>query len=323
MASWRDLLKEILAHPGERERLAIEMGVNPLTLTRWINGETVPRQQSLQLLLQAVSAEHRASLLALLQHEYPGLAPSSPVSSADPLSFEFVRTVLEARATTPHPLRFWTITRRVLQHALRQLDPHREGLAITVVSCMPPASSGKIQSLREREGQGTPPWEEDLSHATMLLGADSLAGYTVMTSRPQVVQNLAETGLIPAYRAEYEASAMAAPILYANQIAGCMLVSSTRPGSFVQETRQQMIVDYAHLLALAFDPEEFYEVSCVDLHILPGVEVQRRYFASFQRRVTQFMQEHRELLRVQAERLAWQQIEAELIAYAASPDRES
>jgi transcriptional regulator with XRE-family HTH domain len=317
---WRDLLKEIISNHGERDRLAIEIGVNPLTLTRWANGETEPRPQNLQQLLQALAIEHRTSLLALLQEEHSGLTPAVLSASPTELSIEFVRKVLETRATTPDSLRFWTITRQVLQHALRQLDPERLGMAITVVSCMPPASDGKIHSLREREGQGTPPWEGDLSHYAMLLGADSLAGHVVMTGHWEALQDLAEAGLIPAYRTEYEVSAMAAPILYANRIAGCLLLSSRQIGYFAPQTRQQLIADYAQLLALAFEPEEFYPHDRMDLRLLPSAEVQHRYFASFQRRVIRLMQEQRQLSHAQAEQLVWQQLEAELITYAVSPD---
>jgi len=321
MDSWRDLFKEIISTPGERDRIATEIGVNPLTVGRWASGESTPRPQNLQQLL-LILPEHRTPLLALLQREYPNLAISVPSASPAELSMEFVRKVFETRATVPDSLRFWTITRQVLQNALRLLDPEYLGMAITVVSCMPPASDGNIHSLREREGQGTPPWEGDLSHYAMLLGVDSLAGYVVTTDHAEAIQNLAATGLIPAYRTEHEVSAMAAPILYANRIAGCLLLSSRQIGYFAPQARQQLILDYAQVLALAFEPEEFYPADRIDLRILPSVEVQRRYFASFHHRVIQLMKERRQINRMQAEKLVWQQLEAELIAYAVSPDNE-
>jgi transcriptional regulator with XRE-family HTH domain len=323
MASWRDLLKEIISNHGERDRLANEIGVNPLTLTRWAIGETEPRQQNLQQLLQALPTEHRTPFFALLQEEHSGFTPAVLSASSAELPIEFVRRVLETRATAPDSLRFWTITRQVLQHALRQLDPERLGMAITVVSCMPPASNGEIRSLREREGQGTPPWKGDLSHYAIFLGAGSLAGHAVTTGHWATVQNLAETGLIPAYRTEYEVSAMAAPFLYSNRIAGCLLLSSRQIGYFAPQTRQQLVADYVQLLALAFEPEEFYPLDRINLQPLPSAEVQRRYFASFQRRVIRLMQEQHQLDQLshaQAEQLVWRQLEDELITYAASSD---
>ena len=51
----------------------------------------------------------------------------------------------------------------------KQLDPERIGMSISVVRCMPP-KNGKIRSLRESEGLGTPPWGGDLEERALLLG---------------------------------------------------------------------------------------------------------------------------------------------------------
>lgn len=198
-SSWRDLLKELIRNPSERDRLAIEIGIRPITLTRWVTGESEPRQQNLHHLLQALPSEHRDGLLQLLKEDFPALAVPTTPTAATGLTAEFFRGVLETRAHTADVLRFWTISCQILQHALPQLDPDRIGMAITVVRCMPPSKDGKIHSLRESEGLGTPPWEGDFSSKTMFLGAESLAGYTVMNSHPVAVNNLAvETGLLPA-----------------------------------------------------------------------------------------------------------------------------
>jgi len=319
--SWRDLLKEILNNPNERDRLATEIGVRSITLSRWSTGESEPRQQNLQHLLQVLPAEYRDQFFNLVKKDFPALAVPASQTSSSELTTEFFRRMLEIRATTPDSLRFWTISRQILQHALRQLDPERIGMAITVVRCMPPSNDSKIHSLRESEGLGTPPWEGDLSSKAMFLGADSLAGYVVMNSHQASVHNLAtDTGLLPAYQTEYEVSAIAWPILFATRIAGCLLLSSRQVGYFAPESRRLLISDYAHLLALAFEPDEFYPVETIDLRVLPDVEVQRKYFAQFQSRVLQLMREslstERPLTRAQAELRVWQQLETELIAYS-------
>jgi hypothetical protein len=321
--SWRDLLKEIIRNPSERDRLATEIGIRPITLTRWVTGESEPRQQNLHQLLQALPSEHRDRLLELLKQDFPALAVPTMQTAPTELTAEFFRRVLETRANTPDALRFWTISRQILQHALRQLDPDRIGMAITVVHCMPPSKDGKVHSLRESEGLGTPPWEGDLSSKAMFLGADSLAGYAVMNSHPASVNNLAlDTGLLPAYQAEYEVSAMAWPILFATRIAGCLLLSSRQPGYFASEARRLLISDYAHLLALAFEPEEFYPLDSIDLRIMPSVEIQRKYFAQFQQRVLQLMKDSfstsRSLPRAKAELCVWQQLEEEFITYSSA-----
>jgi len=323
--SWRELLAQIIRAPVERDRIANEIGVRSITLVRWTEGTSVPRMHNMQQLLLAIPAEYRQEFRRLLQVDYSvDLLTMESQAATTELSLEFVREVLTSRATTPRSLRFWTITRQVLRHALRQLDPERLGVAITVVSCIPPGSDGKIHSLREREGMGTPPWEGDLSPSALLLGADSLAGHVVTTSRPSMVPDLRETGLVPAYRTEYEASAMAAPFLYGNEIAGCLLLSSIQKEYFAAQGRQQLVEDYTALLALAFEPDEFYPLDRIDLRLLPPIEVQRTYFASFQRRVLQLMRQRQQFTRPQAELLVWQQLEQELIASAtALPTRES
>src|SRR5204863_62361 len=142
-------------------------------------------------------------------------------------------------------------------HALRRLDPERIGMAMRVVLCMPPGSDGKIHSLRESVGQGTPPWRADLEQEAIFLGAESLAGYVVTSCRPDLVQNYGrEHYQLPASWAEHELSATAIPIMYTNRIAGCVLVSSAQPDFFNSSSRRTLIADYTQLIALAFKPEQ-------------------------------------------------------------------
>jgi hypothetical protein len=100
-------------------------------------------------------------------------------------------------------------------------------------------------------------------------------------------------------------------------IAGCLLLSSRQPGYFAPETLRLLISDYAHLLALAFEPEEFYSLETLDLRLMPSVEAQRTHFTHFHQRVLQVMKKSlytsHPLTRGQAELLVWQQLEEELI----------
>src|SRR5947209_384025 len=188
-SSWRELLGQIISNPTERDRLAGEIGVRSITLTRWVNGESMPRPQNIRQLLYALPQQFRVLFLELWDGEQPGFSASLSDSSTSELAYDFIMQVLDARATTPDTLRFWTISRLVLQHALRQLDPERIGMAITVVRCMPPSRERKIRSLREGMGMGTPPWEGDLEHRAMFLGAESLAGHVVMAGRMEAIQD--------------------------------------------------------------------------------------------------------------------------------------
>jgi hypothetical protein len=105
--------------------------------------------------------------------------------------------------------------------------------------------------------------------------------------------------------------------MYANRVAGCLLVSSTQPRYFVSQNRLALIADYAHLLALAFTPQQFYPLEWIELQLMPPLAVQRQLFATLQHRIKQMLQEafldSRSLRREEAEQLAWQQLEEELL----------
>lgn len=317
-STWRELLSQIISSLAERERIASAMSINPMTLNRWVSGESTPRPQNLRQLQQVVPQQYRVSLHTLLEQEFPTLFSSSPPdSSQSEIAYAFIMQVFDTRAKTPDALRFWTISRSILQHALRQLDQEHSGMAMTVVRCMPPSAEGRIRSLRESVGQGTPPWESDLEAKGMFLGAESLAGYAVATCHEEAVQNLAtDTMLLPAYQTDYEVSAMASPILYANRVAGCLLLSSTQPNYFLSPARLSLIHGYTQLLALAFDAEEFYPPEMIELSIMPPIQVQQQYFVNFRQRVYTVMRKSSDAAHpftgIQAEQEAWQQLEEEL-----------
>ncbi len=319
---WREFLGTIINNVAERDRIANEIGVHPVTLTRWVAGESSPRPHNLRQLLRALPKPQRNQLYSLIEVVSPEVAEFDLDTSAQEIPYKFIMEVLEARANISDRLRYWTIARMILQEALPQLDPEGIGVAITVVRCMPP-HDGKIRSLRESLGIGTPPWGSDLEEKALLLGAESLAGHVTVSCRVEQIGDLrTNKTYLPAYQVEHEVSAVACPIMYACRIAGCLLLSSTQPDYFVPEVRLGLIRGYAALLALAFDPQDFYPPDMLALHILPPVPVQKRYFAGFRQRVLQMMQEatraNRRLSSLEAEQLAWQQIEDDLLRFPPS-----
>ena len=191
-------------------------------------------------------------------------------------------------------------------------------MAITVVRCMPPSTDGKIHSLRECAGVGTPPWGSDLEHQALFLGVESLAGYVVASSRPAVIHNLeAKNMLIPGYQAYHEMSAVASPLLYATRIGGCLLCSSTRPNYFESPSQLTLIHGYTNLMTLAFEPEEFYPPELIDLRVMPPPQVQHVHLAGFRQRVQNIIQSSARteppVTMVQAQEMAWQQLEETLL----------
>lgn len=317
-SSWRALLREIISHSPDRERLASQMGIRSITLMRWMNGESEPRAHNLHLLLQALPQPQRGEMAALLAREYDESFDEVADDFSDEVESAFMLQIFETRATTPDHLLLWTLCHKVFRQALHQLDPEHVGVFISLVSCMPPSERGKIRSLREHMGMGTPPYPRELGHEALFLGAESLAGYVVTHCRPQAIDDLRNTNnLLPIRREAYEISAAACPIMFTTRVAGCVLASSTQVGYFRSSARMALIQSYTHLLALAFTPQQFYPTVQIELQMMPAKEVQRAAFATFQRRVSRIMKESiqfaQPLTQMQAEQQAWQEIEEELL----------
>lgn len=318
--TWRTLLGNIIQDPHERQRIANALGVSPITLLRWVNNTSIPRPRNLHQLL-AVLPQHRQVLLELISEEFEGFATTVANEVAEDTSQEippgFYARVLHTYTTIASSLRYSSLCNLILQQALEQLDPHRVGLVLIVVQCMPPASGHKVRSLRESVGRGTPPWTSNLEQHPILLGAESLAGYAVTTGRMHVIQNLrADLNLLPGYRGVGEESAVSAPIVLAGNIAGCLLVSCTQPDYFLP-FRLKLIEHYSELIVLAFRPEDFYEQQRIELRILPPQEVQQAYVSKFRQRLLETMMQaaksRHPMSIIEAERVVWQQLEEELL----------
>lgn len=322
--SWRDVLETITSDPAERERIALEVGVGSITIVRWIRNKTDPRPINLRRLLASVPAQYQQQLLELLLKEFPELGPPSSEAAGD-LTEELppgvINEVLLTRATESAQLLFWTISRQVLQSALRQFDPEQLGMAISVLQCMPPASDGKIHSLREVVGLGTSPWKSEFEPKALFLGAESLAGHTLTSGHLEQIADLSdESSILPAHRFEHEVSAVAHPIMYAGHVAGCFLLSSTQPGYFLPPARQVLIQRYANLVALAFEIDDYYPPDVVELRVMPPFEQQQPYLASYWQRVFTLMTNQAAIgpmIMRQAEQLVWQELEEVLLHLSA------
>jgi GAF domain len=317
--TWRELLGHIIEDTRERQRIADKLGIRPITLVRWVKSDSMrPRPHNLQSLLNALPGEYREAFRELIPEEMtPIVKDDAPDTLIQGISPVFYARVLHALATVPQSLRSQTIYDLILQQAQEQLDPHRFGLAIIIVRCMPPWRDGKIHSLRETIGLGTPPWGRNLEARAVFLGSESLAGYALIVGRYLVVQNLDEkTIMYPIHRDEYEKSTAIYPILRGGLVTGCLLVSSTQYDYF-PPSRLDLIQRYADLIALAFEPAEYYPLECLELRPMPPSDVQRTYFSTYRQRVIETMTQasrfKTSMNLAQAEQVVWQEIEAELL----------
>ena len=319
-STWRELLERIIQDTQEKQKIVHELGVSAITLSRWVHNTTNPRMQSLLRLLE-ILPQHRHQLHPLILAEFPELANTAIEDIQEEVETfipsAFYARVFDAYTTTPALQRFWTISNLILQQALEQLDPHQLGMAIIIVQCMPPWDNQKIYSLRERAGHGTHPWSMNLEQHAIFLGAESLAGNIVITSRPKALQNRNDyQGIIPAHWVEWEESTAGYPLLRSSKIAGCLLVSSTQSDYFTAQ-RMQLIQSYAELLAFVLEPHEFYDISQITLRTMPYSTEQKKKLATFRKRVAnligQSLRDKISMNLAQAEQIVWQQIEKELL----------
>lgn len=326
--TWHELLKKFLMHPHERQRIAKAIGVNVVTLTRWANGQ-MPRSQNLSQLLNALMPEQRKRLLELMPEDMLELLNSSPETHNVPneVPSHFYSDLLLTYVSTPSHMRFRTFCDLIFQQILKQFDASRQGLEVTVAVCMPPTEAQKIYSLREIIGRGTFPWKPLLERRTLFLAAESLAGFVARTGQERAVQSHNDGyNLFPAHWLPYEESAAAFPLLSVDKVAGSLIVSSTQRNYFTP-ARMALLRDYANLMVLSFEPQEFYPIKWLQLFPMPPHEIQKQYFTQFRPRVEQAMvasrvQNQKPITLTDAEQLIWKQMEMELLRLQAERARQ-
>ncbi len=315
-AAWRKLLETIIVDPQERQRIANELGVNPVTLVRWSRGETNPRRENLQRLLQALPAQQQ-TLTRLLAEEFPAFDLLASEDLSEQIPAEIYSRILNTYVNVPPVQRSWYLSDLILQLALGQLDPNYLGMAMTIAVCMPPSGAAcKVRSLRQNAGRGTPPWNTYLDQEILFLGIESLAGYAVSLGHLVSVQSRTEQTHAPVRWEEWEQSAIASPILLGGRVSGCLIVSSTQPEYFLP-FRQELIEQYSELLTLVFRPEEFYAHQEIALSLMPSSETQHIRFSQFRQRVSDVLREafraQRPITTTEAEQIVWVDLEAELL----------
>ncbi len=319
--TWRNLLGEIIADSHKKAKLAADLGVRAITLNRWAANESQPRQHNLRTLLKFLPSDYQSRMAELIQQEFPALlTPSEDSDQADQtdqVPSDFYASVLEATAKTRKEQTFFTISNRVLAQMLGQLDPNNVGMAVSIAVCVPPRPGSNVRSLREVLGRGTSPWQPLLSQEALFLGIESLAGYSLTQGRTLTAENRQKYLGFQAVRWEtWEESAVASPIMRQNRYVGSLVVSCTQPGYFLP-FRQALVEHYSHLLAMAFEPEEFYDMQNIQLLFMPAREIQYDKMSKFRHRLSEMIldasREGRFLSVEQAERLLWQQLEDELL----------
>lgn len=326
-ATWRELLYSIIRDGQEKQRMASELGINAVTLTRWANNTSKPRYQHLRSLFTALPQQYRAEMQELIPREFPdfplGLDLNKQEEEQELIASDLYARVFHTYALYPHEQRSWNITNLILRDALVRLDTQQKGLAVTLVQCTPPSEQGgMVYSLRERTGVGSSPWQPNREPYAIFLGTGSLSAQVVAMCHPIVLQSRDKEhqGILPVYWADLEMGAAAYPIYRESKVAGCLLVSSAISDYFTPY-RQKLMEQYAELLSLVFEPDEFYPVEQIDLRVMPKGKEQEKALLQFRSRVEKIMrnaQYNGAYIDVrEAERMVWKEMEREFYMLAA------
>jgi hypothetical protein len=232
----------------------------------------------------------------------------------------FYARVLRAYTNSPAILRTSTVGTLILQQLESQLDPQSKGIVISVTQCVPPIKEHKVRSLRITAHRSTITTEPFMEHQTAFLGAESQAGYTLSTGHPSIMQNEADImRMFPAHHSSIEKSAVAHPIIISNCAAGSLYIASTQ-AEYFSPRYLNLIECYINLMVLSFEKDDFYDLSEIELGMMPSLPLQKEILVTFQKRVKQKMvlalQEKRSLTRLQAENIVWQELEEELLHLA-------
>jgi len=95
------------------------------------------------------------------------------------------------------------------------------------------------------------------------------------------------------------------------------MVFSTQANFFLPLSRVNLIQHYAELIALAFEPEDFFAPEQIALGVMPSHEKQKHYFINFRQLVTDAIHEaarqQKPLNPIQADLLVWQHLEEVLL----------
>jgi hypothetical protein len=201
----------------------------------------------------------------------------------------------------------------LLQQLAAQLDPDMSGLSLYVAVCMPPRPDGYVRSLYIRAVHETVPRQADQPPLGEFLGAESLAGHVASSCSAAVAQDIQQEHYLFPIRSEaHEASAAAYPIQRKGRMAGSLIATSVHP-RFFTSARLGLLQHGSYLLVLAFEREAFYDLAQVRLGQMPPLEEQRPRLIEFPARVLA-LQKERNISQEEAEEVARQAIEAELLS---------
>jgi transcriptional regulator with XRE-family HTH domain len=141
--TWRELLADLIKDSQERQRVATELKVHPVTLSHWVNGTSSPRPHIIRHLLRILPEEFREPFAPLVAEEFPNaltlkaIASTAQEEEVPSVPEDFYERVLHIYQSTPTTSPFWLRCEQILHQGLAQLDPQLQGINIVVAKCIP------------------------------------------------------------------------------------------------------------------------------------------------------------------------------------------
>jgi hypothetical protein len=317
--TWQELLRQLIENPKEKKRIASLANIQAITLSRWIKGMSMPSVEKMRSLLKVIPQSCFHTFMQLISADFPTLVPDHTASQSMSLELpsEFYVHVLKTYATTLPHLCPQVLQDLILQRMINHFDSGCPDLAIRIARCFWHQTENKVRSLQVVRGVGRSSRSRDLGQRTVLLGAESLAGMTVMRCRLTGASRQTQDSLLnPLSWEEHEQSALACPLMCQARIAGCLLMTSTQPDAF-RESHYSLVESYAHLMALALEPDAFFDLKDIVLCMMPPHSRQEPLFRQFRQRALQKVRDL-SLAMNEAQECVWQEIEEELIQMAAT-----
>ncbi|HTI15327.1 MAG TPA: GAF domain-containing protein [Dictyobacter sp.] len=281
---WRLLLKywKDSASQEQIDALLEEVGpttrsANQRTLNRWIKGPDKPDSRRKVLMLEKHIPEMSAALRKAFPHYYE-VAQDVILRSVAP----FYARVHRARARTEKSFMLRTITRLVLSNMVDQLDPEQHGF-IAILGQLQKAErpdEGQEDVVPENAGKA----ERLILHAWSAYGTGVWFEYPIQHSFTAAPTSLcalaAKTGEEAFYPRDRDQlycsplvvhvgrmeSAAAYPVLRSGRIAGIIFLASVQP-KFFDSKRKAIIEHYAMMQHEAFEDNDFYAMSDIELKI--------------------------------------------------------
>jgi hypothetical protein len=100
--TWREFLGKIIKDPAEKQRIANELHVSIITLTRWVNNESKPRPHNLGMLIKALP-NYRTQLVEMIAEEFDefATAPINIDNKPEEIPASFYVRVFHANSELP------------------------------------------------------------------------------------------------------------------------------------------------------------------------------------------------------------------------------